>query len=66
MGLVLGIPSQIMGLTILAIGTSVPDLLESIIVTRDGKGDMAISSSIGSNSNTSIVSFRAFRSVSLK
>ncbi|GAB5368020.1 hypothetical protein AAMO2058_001281900 [Amorphochlora amoebiformis] len=48
-GLTLGIPSEIMGLTILAIGTSVPDLLESIIVTRDGKGDMAISSSIGSN-----------------
>mmetsp|Transcript_13213 Transcript_13213/g.19755 ORF Transcript_13213/g.19755 Transcript_13213/m.19755 type:complete len:629 (-) Transcript_13213:252-2138(-) len=48
-GVTLGIPSEIMGLTILAIGTSVPDLLESIIVTKDGKGDMAISSSIGSN-----------------
>ncbi|GAB5370470.1 hypothetical protein AAMO2058_001496000 [Amorphochlora amoebiformis] len=48
-GVTLGIPSEIMGLTILAIGTSVPDLLESVIVTRDGKGDMAVSSSIGSN-----------------
>jgi len=48
-GLLLGIPIEVMGLTILAIGTSVPDLLESIIVTRDGKGDMALSSSIGSN-----------------
>ena len=45
----LGIPSEIMGLTILAIGTSVPDLLESVIVARQGKGDMAVSSSIGSN-----------------
>mmetsp|Transcript_25348 Transcript_25348/g.61049 ORF Transcript_25348/g.61049 Transcript_25348/m.61049 type:complete len:647 (-) Transcript_25348:437-2377(-) len=48
-GIAAGIPSEIMGLTILAIGTSVPDLFESILVTRDGKGDMAISSSLGSN-----------------
>merc|ERR1712107_730317 len=39
----------IMGLTILAAGTSVPDLLTSMIVTRQGFGDMAVSSSIGSN-----------------
>lgn len=44
-----GIPSSVMGLTVLAIGTSVPDLLESVIVTKQGKGDMAVSSSIGSN-----------------
>lgn len=29
---------QVMGLTILAIGTSVPDLLESVIVAKQGKG----------------------------
>ena len=44
-----GIPSEIMGLTVLAIGTSVPDLLESIIVAKQGRADMAVSSSIGSN-----------------
>lgn len=33
----------------LAAGTSVPDLLTSVIVARKGFGDMAISSSIGSN-----------------
>ena len=38
-----------MGLTVLAAGTSVPDLLSSVIVARRGNGDMAISSSIGSN-----------------
>lgn len=38
-----------MGLTLLAAGTSVPDLLSSIIVAMQGKGDMAVSSSIGSN-----------------
>ena len=40
---------QIIGLTVLAAGTSVPDLLTSVIVARIGFGDMAISSSIGSN-----------------
>ena len=45
----LGIPSVVMGLTILAAGTSVPDLLSSVIVAKQGLGDMAVSSSIGSN-----------------
>lgn len=48
-GATLGIPDIIMGLTFLAAGTSVPDLLSSIIVARMGEGDMAVSSSIGSN-----------------
>ena len=48
-GWVCRIPSVVMGLTLLAAGTSVPDLLSSIIVAMQGKGDMAVSSSIGSN-----------------
>jgi K+-dependent Na+/Ca+ exchanger-like protein len=48
-GETLGIDTFIMGLTFLAAGTSVPDLLSSVIVARMGKGDMAVSSSIGSN-----------------
>jgi hypothetical protein len=48
-GNTIGIPSVIMGLTVLAAGTSVPDLLSSVIVARRGSGDMAVSSSIGSN-----------------
>ena len=44
-----GIPDELMGLTVLAAGTSVPDLLSSVIVARRGQGDMAVSSSIGSN-----------------
>mmetsp|Transcript_7938 Transcript_7938/g.16632 ORF Transcript_7938/g.16632 Transcript_7938/m.16632 type:complete len:768 (+) Transcript_7938:234-2537(+) len=48
-GNTLGIPSVILGLTVLAAGTSVPDLLSSVIVARRGNGDMAVSSSIGSN-----------------
>lgn len=43
------IDSALMGLTFLAAGTSVPDLLTSVIVAKAGKGDMAVSSSIGSN-----------------
>jgi K+-dependent Na+/Ca+ exchanger-like protein len=48
-GVVLGIPPAVMGLTILAAGTSIPDLLTSVIVAKQGEGDMAVSSSIGSN-----------------
>lgn len=49
LGNTIGIPSVIMGMTLLAAGTSVPDLLSSVIVARMGEGDMAVSSSIGSN-----------------
>lgn len=43
------IPDTVMGLTLLAAGTSVPDALSSVFVARDGFGDMAISNGIGSN-----------------
>lgn len=45
----LGIPSVIIGLTILAAGTSIPDLISSVIVAKKGKAGMAISNGIGSN-----------------
>jgi len=48
-GCVVGIPDAVMGLTFLAAGTSVPDLLTSVVVAKQGHGDMAVSSSIGSN-----------------
>jgi len=44
-----GIPPEVMGLTFLAAGTSVPDLLTSVIVAKQGLADMAVSSSVGSN-----------------
>jgi len=43
------IPIVVMGFTVLAAGTSIPDLLSSVIVAKRGYGDMAVSSSIGSN-----------------
>lgn len=45
----LGIPEVLMGITFLAAGTSVPDCMASLIVARQGMGDMAVSNSIGSN-----------------
>jgi len=39
----------IAGLTVLAAGTSIPDLVSSMAVAKAGEGDMAVSSSIGSN-----------------
>ena len=49
LGTVIGIPPTIMGLTLLAGGTSIPDAMSSIAVAKRGKGDMAVSSSLGSN-----------------
>ncbi|XP_038257636.1 sodium/potassium/calcium exchanger 2 isoform X1 [Dermochelys coriacea] len=48
-GETIGISEEIMGLTMLAAGTSIPDLITSVIVARKGLGDMAVSSSVGSN-----------------
>lgn len=45
----LDIPEAIIALTVLAVGTSVPDLISSLIVARQGRGDMAMSNAIGSN-----------------
>ncbi|XP_072179922.1 sodium/potassium/calcium exchanger 3-like isoform X2 [Diadema setosum] len=49
MGCILNVNEFTMGLVIVAIGTSVPDALSSILVARDGYGDMAVSNAIGSN-----------------
>jgi len=49
LGEVLHIPNVIMGYTLLAAGTSIPDAVSSVAVARMGEGDMSVSSSIGSN-----------------
>lgn len=46
---VLNIPEAIIALTVLAVGTSIPDLFSSVIVAKQGRGDMAVSNAIGSN-----------------
>jgi len=48
-GAIIGVPTILMGLTVIAAGTSIPDAVSSMAVAREGKADMAVSSSIGSN-----------------
>ncbi|TNM90873.1 hypothetical protein fugu_003162 [Takifugu bimaculatus] len=48
-GETLGIPDTVMGLTLLAAGTSIPDTVASVMVAREGKSDMAMSNIVGSN-----------------
>lgn len=45
----LHIPPVVVALTLLAAGTSVPDLFASVIVARQGRGAMAIANAVGSN-----------------
>ena len=45
----LGVPPVIVALTILAGGTSVPDMISSIVVARQGRGEMAVANAVGSN-----------------
>ncbi|XP_051726385.1 sodium/potassium/calcium exchanger 5 [Ctenopharyngodon idella] len=48
-GETLGIPDTVMGMTLLAAGTSIPDTVASVMVAREGKADMAMSNIVGSN-----------------
>jgi Ca2+/Na+ antiporter len=43
------VPPLIIALTVLAGGSSVPDLIASVLVAREGRGEMAISNAVGSN-----------------
>merc|ERR1712025_604298 len=49
LGCIMHIPQIVMGLIILAAGTSVPDCISSISVARQGLGDMAAANAVGSN-----------------
>lgn len=45
----LGISKAIIGLTVVAIGTSLPEMVTSVIATRKGETDLAIGNVVGSN-----------------
>jgi len=45
----LNISEAVIAVTILAVGTSIPDLISSIVVSKQGRGGMAISNAVGSN-----------------
>ncbi|ELR69020.1 solute carrier family 24 [Fulvivirga imtechensis AK7] len=46
---ILDIPEIIIALTVLAVGTSIPDMISSVIVAKQGRGGMAVSNAVGSN-----------------
>jgi len=48
-GNILNINPTIIALTVLAAGTSIPDLISSVVVAKQGRGDMAVSNAVGSN-----------------
>lgn len=48
-GCVSNVPDIVIGLTVLAAGTSLPDTISSVVVARRGGGDMAVANAIGSN-----------------
>lgn len=45
----LGIPDAIIGLTVVALGTSLPELFTSVTAARKGNADIAIGNIVGSN-----------------
>lgn len=45
----LGVSDMIIGLTIVAVGTSLPELASSVIATRKGEDDIALGNVLGSN-----------------
>ena len=45
----LGVSSLVIGLTVVAIGTSLPELATSIVAIRKGETDMAVGNVVGSN-----------------
>lgn len=46
---VLGVSERMIGLTIVALGTSLPELVTSVIATKKGEYDIAIGNVVGSN-----------------
>jgi len=46
---ILEIPKALVALTVLAVGTSIPDMLSSIIVAKQNRGGMAVTNAIASN-----------------
>lgn len=46
---ILNISEAVIAVTVLAAGTSVPDFISSVVVSKQGRGGMAISNVIGSN-----------------
>lgn len=46
---IFGVSERVIGLTIVAIGTSMPELVTSIVAARKGQNDIAVGNIVGSN-----------------
>jgi len=49
LGIVLGIPSFIVGVTIVSLGTSLPELVSSVIAVLEGSPEIVVGNVVGSN-----------------
>mmetsp|Transcript_16721 Transcript_16721/g.23394 ORF Transcript_16721/g.23394 Transcript_16721/m.23394 type:complete len:536 (+) Transcript_16721:192-1799(+) len=49
LGNCIGISEDLLGLSVLAIGSSLPDCISSVLIAMELKGDMAVSNALGSN-----------------
>jgi cation:H+ antiporter len=49
LGVFLGVPSYVVGMTIVAIGTSLPELIGSIFAIAEGSPEIVVSNAVGSN-----------------
>jgi len=47
--LALGVTERLIGLTIVAVGTSLPELMTSVVAARKGQPDLAVGNVVGSN-----------------
>jgi cation:H+ antiporter len=45
----LGVPERVVGLTVVAVGTSLPELASSLTAVSKGYGDLALGNVVGSN-----------------
>ncbi len=45
----LGVPQNVIGLTVVAIGTSLPELITSVVAAKKGETDIAVGNIVGSN-----------------
>ena len=43
------VPQSVLGITVVAIGSAIPNFYASILMAKDGRADMAIGNALGSN-----------------
>lgn len=49
LGTIFGVPDSVIGVLIISLGVSIPDFISTVHATLEGRGDMAMSGSLGAN-----------------